>query len=68
MQLITIHKLMIAMSIVGTVVFSGWSFLQMNWQDNPTYGLIGAGGVVVAGVLAAYLRHFIRKHRQQEPG
>ena len=60
MQLLTVHKIMIATSIVMCLLFALWAG-WMAASGSPVHLVGTAAGVAIATALAFYLRYFIRK-------
>ena len=62
MQLVTLHKVMIAASIVMSLLFGLWAAWMSRTSGWP-YLLVALLGVAAAAGLAGYLRYFVRTLR-----
>jgi hypothetical protein len=68
MELLTVHRVMIAASIAMCLVFALWAVVaRPSDGGSKAHYAVAALAVVVACGLAAYLRHFIRRTRRRLP-
>ena len=65
MQLLTVHKIMTASSIVMSVLFALWAgWMAASGSPVHLVGTVAALGIATA--LAFYLRYFIRKTSRRQ--
>lgn len=61
MRLVVWHKILIASGLAAAVLFAAWSAMRYARGGSSSALIFAGGSLVVAGVLAAYLRAVSRK-------
>jgi hypothetical protein len=62
-QLLTLHKVVIAVSVVAAVAFAAFGVYHALTTGSVGYGLAAGASLAVAAGLCVYLRYFARKAR-----
>jgi hypothetical protein len=64
MNLLAVHKVMIATAIVACVLFAAWAAWMSASRGSLAHVALSAVALVAALGLGAYLRYFIRRSRR----